>query len=307
LKEEVATIQKELADLASSQAEMDKVRASEKELFAENKPELEAGIQAVQSGTKILKEQYGAGSDAINSVLGFLEVVESDFSKSLVETVAAEETAQSEYERLSKENQITKTAKDKDVEYKNKEMATLAKDISSATADREGVQTELDSVLEYLAELQKTCVAKPETYKDRAARRAAEIAGLKEALEILGSEAGFVQQGSLRGVNRHSHARGATASGTGRGEVGPKDRVVDMPTTVEFDGGPERDSCRDVAGSDCSSGKEPVKVVHTSAITPPASWRVRVFRAAMPAQASRKIRASPKSSYPLEKLLAFWI
>merc|ERR1712083_1265656 len=44
LKEEVATLEAELAALAKWQVEMDKVRASEKANFDEAKPELEAGI-----------------------------------------------------------------------------------------------------------------------------------------------------------------------------------------------------------------------------------------------------------------------
>merc|ERR1712029_716950 len=41
LKEEVAALQKALADLMSSQAEMDKLRETENTLYKKNKPELE--------------------------------------------------------------------------------------------------------------------------------------------------------------------------------------------------------------------------------------------------------------------------
>merc|ERR1740138_1611126 len=41
LKEEVATLSKELSDLATSQAEMDKVREDEKAAFTTNKAEME--------------------------------------------------------------------------------------------------------------------------------------------------------------------------------------------------------------------------------------------------------------------------
>jgi len=48
-------------------------------------------------------------------------------------------------------------------------------------------------VLEYFAKINDRCIAKPETYEDRRARREAEISGLKEALQILESETAFVQ------------------------------------------------------------------------------------------------------------------
>merc|ERR1719293_628930 len=93
LKEEVATLGEELAALAKTQVEMDKVRSSEKANFDASKPELEAGIKGVQAGAKILREYYGSSTSdnkgAVNSILGFLEVIESDFSKALAERSAA--------------------------------------------------------------------------------------------------------------------------------------------------------------------------------------------------------------------------
>jgi len=208
LKEEVATLQKELAALAATQVEMDKVRSEEKAVFEKAKPELEAGIQGVTAGMKVLKEYYASsGSDnggAVGSIIGFLEVIESDFQKGLIERVSAEESAASEYEKMSQENQITKTAQEQSVKYKTEEMTTLESDLAAASTDREGVQTELDSVNEYIGELNKMCVAKAETYHERQSRRTNEIEGLKNALNILNGESAFVQRGSLRGVKRHA-------------------------------------------------------------------------------------------------------
>merc|ERR1719161_3033058 len=58
LKDEVATLQKELAELAAMQVEMDKLRAEEKAAYEKNKPEMEQGIEGVKLALKILTEYY---------------------------------------------------------------------------------------------------------------------------------------------------------------------------------------------------------------------------------------------------------
>jgi len=192
LKEEVATLQKELADLAASQAEMDKLRAEEKAAYDANRPEMEKGVEGVKLALKILGEYYAsegkahaAAEGAGGSIIGLLEVVESDFTKLLTEMIATEEQAAAAYEQQTKENEVTRTTKEQDVKYKTKEAASLDKAVGELSADAAGVATELDALYEYLDKLHEMCDEKVEPYEERKARREAEIAGLKEALSIL--------------------------------------------------------------------------------------------------------------------------
>jgi len=131
-----------------------------------------------------------------------LEVCESDISKELAEITAAEENAASEYTSESNENALAKTAKDKDVEYKQKEIAALDKAGTEHESDLSGVQEELDAVMQGLAQLEKQCVAKATSYGDKVAKQKAEIDGLKSALTSLGGAA-------LVETSRHSSLRGA--------------------------------------------------------------------------------------------------
>merc|ERR1719506_373388 len=211
LKEEVATLQKELAELAETQQEMDKVRAEEKAIYEKNKPELEQGLKGVKLALKILNDYYAKADKSHSSsegagsgIIGMLEVIESDFTKSITEMVAAEQTAASTYETETNENAIEKTTKEQDVKYKTKEAASLDKKAAELTTDRDGVKSELDAVNEYLKSLEDKCTYKVESYAERKARREAEINGLKEALDILESETALVQTGSLRGVRKHA-------------------------------------------------------------------------------------------------------
>merc|ERR1719183_2825791 len=210
LKEEVARLQKELADLASAQAEMDALRKQENADYTKNRADLEQGIEGVKIALKVLRDYYAnddkdheEAQGAGQGIIGLLEVIESDFTKSLAELISTEETAAAAYDKQTKENAIDKAAKDKDVEYKSKESADLDRAVEEATADRAGVQTELDAVNEYLDSLHKQCDEKVEPYAERKRRREAEIAGLKEALSILEGQA-LLETGtrhSLRAVH----------------------------------------------------------------------------------------------------------
>merc|ERR1719149_506233 len=100
-----------------------------------------------------------------------------------------EETSASEYEIITKDNAIAKTTKEQDVKYKTKEAKSLDKAAAEHSADREGLQTELDAVLDYDVKIKEQCIAKAEPYEERKKRREAEIAGLKDALAILDGEA----------------------------------------------------------------------------------------------------------------------
>ena len=91
--------------------------------------------------------------------------------------------------------------KSQDAKYKTKEYKGLDKSISDLSGDRDTTSTELSAVLDYYAKIKDRCIAKPESYEERKARREAEVNGLKEALTILENETAFMQRGkhSLRG------------------------------------------------------------------------------------------------------------
>ncbi|CAK0884983.1 unnamed protein product [Prorocentrum cordatum] len=212
LKGEIATLEKELAALAKSQQTMDKIREDEKSLYDKSRPELEKGLEGVKMALKVLREYYSkddkahsAADGASSGIIGLLEVIESDFSKNLAEMISTEEAAASEYEEQSKQNAVDKTNKEQDVKYKTQEANTRDKETAEAKADREGVQKELDAVQAVLKSLHAQCDETVTPYAELKRRREAEIAGLKQALEILEGEAVLLQRARrLRAVRRHA-------------------------------------------------------------------------------------------------------
>lgn len=217
LKAEVATLSKELAEMATQQAEADKIRQEEHKVYLQEKSDLEQGIEGVRLALKVLRDYYAAepeasaaaaamfqqpakpethtsASGAGTTIIGMLEVVESDFAKAAASNEVEEQSAATAYEKLSMENRVSKAMKEQDVKYKTKEAAALDKSITEFASDRDSAQSELDAVLEYSANIRGMCIAKPESYEERKGRREQEIAGLKEALSILEGEAGFLQR-----------------------------------------------------------------------------------------------------------------
>merc|ERR1719240_2445336 len=101
LKEEVVQLEADLAALAKSQSEMDKIRAEENANFKVVKAELSQGLAGVQKALSVLRDYYGGAaamiqeeqpappqqhskaSGAGGSIINILEVCESDFATNL--------------------------------------------------------------------------------------------------------------------------------------------------------------------------------------------------------------------------------
>merc|ERR1719213_1193428 len=173
---------------------------------------MEQGIKGVKMALQVLKDYYAkadkshSSSDgAASGIISLLEVCESDFTKSLTEMTATEETAAANHEAYVKEDEISVTKKTQDVKYKTQEAAGLDKAVSELSGDLATVTDELAAVNKGLDKLKEMCVAKAEPYAEKKARREAEIAGLKEALQILEGEAALLQK-----VTKHTlRLRGA--------------------------------------------------------------------------------------------------
>jgi len=228
-KAEVKQLEDDLAKLAEEEAEMIKIRQETHADFVQAKADYEQGIAGVRQALVTLRDYYAAketdetgasflqggmrqpepakpelhskSGGAGNSIIGILEVVESDFATNLAKEETSEATAQEAFEKMTQENKITKAQKGQDIKYKSEEAASADKEIAELSSDRDTVSTEHAAVLEYLAKLNERCVAKPETYESRKQRREAEIAGLKEALSVL-EQVALVQRAGVHHKGR---------------------------------------------------------------------------------------------------------
>merc|ERR1719401_120009 len=200
LKGEISALQEALAKLAQSQAEMNKLRGEENAAYKVSRADLEQGLEGLKLALNLLTQYYretdhshDAAVGAADGIIGLLEVCESDFSRDLARVISDEEGALAEYEKVSNQNEIERTTKTQSVVYKSKESKRLDEDSAEMSEDRRTVQTELDATEEALSKLEDQCIDKAETYATRKARFEAEIAGLKQALDVLENETALLQ------------------------------------------------------------------------------------------------------------------
>merc|ERR1712012_323430 len=193
LKAQVRELESELAALARAQAEMDRIRSESHADYEAAKADLQLGLSGVRKAVSTLRDYYGGAASMMQesadppalmqrmtqpaapelhskaggaggSIIDILEVVESDFATNLAKEEAEEADAQSEYEKLSQENAVTKTMKDQDVKYRTQEAASQDATVAEYSSDRETANAELSAVLEYYSKIKERCIAKPETY-----------------------------------------------------------------------------------------------------------------------------------------------
>jgi len=194
LKEEVAALSGELADLEANTAEATKIRTEEEASYNTAAEEFRVGLDGLQKATQVLREYYSQGgahnkaSDSATGIIGMLEVAEQDMSNSQAQAEMAETNAARDYKKMMQESEVNKATMQASVKSKEGELARLAESITDLQSDVDGADEELKAILDYLEKLKESCTHKPQSFEDRAAARQQEIEGLKRALEILDNE-----------------------------------------------------------------------------------------------------------------------
>jgi hypothetical protein len=221
LTEAVKTLEAEVAAIDKAQAEATAIRTKEKEDNTAAISDFRQSADAVVAAMGVLKSFYeggaliqtkatkssrpsfgGAKSDTGSSIISVLEVAESDFTRLLAETETAEDAAASAYEKSSEENKVAKSTKEADAKAKSSEIKSLTVQLGHHKEDHASTSSELDAVNSYIDKLRPQCEEKAMSYEEKKAAREAEIAGLKEALEILEGSALLQTPKRFMSVNR---------------------------------------------------------------------------------------------------------
>merc|ERR1719299_228506 len=207
--EAIKTLESEVAEIDKAQAEATEIRTTEHEDYLKASKDFKDSAEAVAKAIEVLKNFYegsfiqlsakttlnskqpelgGAKSDIAHTIISVLEMSEEDFTTLLAETEATEDEAAKAYKTLTDENKMSKVTKETEAKGKASEVKSLTVQLGHSKEDHAATSSELDAVNAYIDKLRPQCEEKAMSYEEKKAKREAEIAGLKEALEILAGD-----------------------------------------------------------------------------------------------------------------------
>jgi len=215
LEEELEELAAALKELNAALEEATKLRAENKEENLTTLKEAKEGLGAVKEALTVLKVFYkkagkatvllqaspvdeddpGAASGAYKgnqqaskAILGLLEVIVSDFERTIKTTTAEEEKEAAEFvefDRTSKADIGGKTTK---TELNDQDLETTKTSITEKSKDMQTNMDLVDKALEELEELKPLCIDTGMSYEERVEKREEEIDALKRALCILDAD-----------------------------------------------------------------------------------------------------------------------
>merc|ERR1719235_107436 len=189
LGEELAQLNKDIKELTDSRAEAEKNRKEEKAENANTVQEAKAGLAAVKMAIDILDKFYktaakekvdlsleqgpaddapetsfktgeaytGAGAES-GGVIGMMEVIESDFERTISETKKAEQLAEKEHLEFMTESGKSKAEKSVALKEKKRLNDETASNFDDAQDSMDAQSKILVTSIQELMELKKACV-----------------------------------------------------------------------------------------------------------------------------------------------------
>jgi len=206
-----------LSELRKEQSEATQLRGEQKATNTQTIAEAKDAQIAVEKATQVLKDFYAKASESSllqdgsgeslgqemkqatkapytgmqsesGGIIGFLEVVLSDFARLEAETSSAEDSALEAYSKFMDESNEDIAVKEAEVDHKTSKKETVDTQTASLKKELDLTQEELDAALDYYEKLKPDCVDNGLSYEDRVKAREAEIQSLQEGLEILGQQ-----------------------------------------------------------------------------------------------------------------------
>merc|ERR1719460_252745 len=213
LNEEIAILDEEIGELKAARDKATKIRAIEKAENEETIKTASEGLKAIEMAMDILTkfyktaakatvlaqgpmddapdsgfksgEAYTGAQGASTGIIGMMEVIKSDFERTIKVTEEEEAAAQKEYQKFMTETGMSLGEKTVAKEEKEGYLDDAVTKLEEAQEKLDSESALLKTAISELLELQPACVDTGMSYAERVALRESEIEGLKKAACIL--------------------------------------------------------------------------------------------------------------------------
>jgi len=216
LTEEINTLMKENAQMAEGLKEATSLRMEEKADNEKTVTDSTAGLAGVTKAMQILKDfydnafvqftpanagadgqtvgdlapdsasgEYHGNQDAASGIMGQIEVIKSDFERTIETVNTAESDAEEEFQNYKSDTESNIADKEDLIRTKTAEKNTQLSNKADSTDDLKDHTTLKEEALAELRKLKPACVSTGSDYAETVARREQEIESLKNAYVIL--------------------------------------------------------------------------------------------------------------------------
>jgi hypothetical protein len=155
-----------------------------------------AAVTSSPVAADMVGSEYAGGANqgnqaASSGIMGMLETIKSDFQRTIDETSSSEKQSSEDYAQFSEETKASISGKETGLKNAQSELKITSGDMVRSLNDLGDNQKLLDQSLEALETLRSACIDTGMSWEDKVAKREAEIAALKSALEIFNEEGGL--------------------------------------------------------------------------------------------------------------------
>merc|ERR1719450_679349 len=210
LEEEIATLTTEIADLNDSLTKETKMRADEKAENMDTLDKAKAGLAATKDAYDVLSAfykkaakgkvsllqaspvdadapashsgAYKGGQQKAGGILAMLDVIISDFERTIKVTTDTEKSAHREFVEFERTTKTSIMSKETGKSQAESDLKETDSNIVESMTDLDKHQKMLDDSLKELEDLKPACVDTGMSYEERVQKRKDEIDALKKAL-----------------------------------------------------------------------------------------------------------------------------
>eukprot|EP00927_Polykrikos_kofoidii_P034074 TRINITY_DN2890_c0_g2_i1.p1 TRINITY_DN2890_c0_g2~~TRINITY_DN2890_c0_g2_i1.p1 ORF type:complete len:697 (+),score=158.05 TRINITY_DN2890_c0_g2_i1:72-2162(+) len=199
---DIDTLGTEITDLNSTLVTAGTTREAEKEANMETLKTAREGLAAVKEAIGILKtfykqaasskqepeaeeSSYRGKQESSSGIIGLLEVIKSDFARTISQTVASDKQSAEGFVEFDRESKADKASKETKKELLEEDLAATKSSIEVKTSDLKAAMKLVDSALKALEGLKPQCIDVTSPYATRVAKREEEIQALTRALCLL--------------------------------------------------------------------------------------------------------------------------